>query len=513
MLEYRKHRTRQPQGSPSVDWSNPLTRGLVSLIDPASGADLVATAPVTYNGTVNRPASRLGVAVSASTNKGAGAVAGGATGVSTGPLTDFVFVAAYTAVGSGSTFIYGCGTYDGGSNGCGIALEHGTISYRWGAVDIGSNLASSLASSGEALPSEGGFLVHSRDGATHRLYRNGALRASVSGTSGNASATSKFVACNLVATAGTFSTTAPIALAGRFNRALSDAEVEELSANPWQLFQPRRIWVPQAAAAGTTVDVPAGSLSLTGYAPSVVAPQSVSVPAAALTLSAYAPVVSTPVLVGVPSATITLTGFAPVVVNPRTISVPAASLTLTGYAPDVSTGGAGTTIAIPAGALTLSAFAPTVATTAVIAIPSGSLTLTAYAPTVSDGTGVPTIVSVSLGTLTLTGFAPRVSDGSAPLGQKLDEYPRLPSDPYQISQKVTSLFSLTNTRVNELSTGSLWANYNAVSAQPASTEGAWGDVRKNARPKELGSPGSKYVIVGWVRLEDDYVPMRVLTGN
>ena len=100
-----------------------------------------------------------------------------------------------------------------------------------------------------------------------------------------------------------------------------------------------------------------------------------------------------------------------------------------------------------------------------------------------------------------------------PLGAKLDEFPRLPSDPFQLGIKVTDLFSRTNTRVNELSTGSLWANYNASAAKPASTEGAWGDQRKNSRPVELGSPGSKYVVIGWVRLETDWADCRVITGN
>lgn len=41
-------------------------------------------------------------------------------------------------------------------------------------------------------------------------------------------------------------------LAAFWTRALSDDELYTLSANPWQLFQPRRIWVPVEAAAGGT---------------------------------------------------------------------------------------------------------------------------------------------------------------------------------------------------------------------------------------------------------------------
>lgn len=166
-----------------------------------------------------------------------------------------------------------------------------------------------------------------------------------------------------------------------WNRALSDDEIVALSANPWQVFTPRRAWVPVSAGGGTTVAVPAASLTLTGHSPTVLTPRTVSVPAAALSLSAYAPTVQTPRTVAVPSASVTLTGFAPVVVTPRTISVPAASLTLTGYAPTVATTA---TIAVPAATLTLAAYAPTVSNGAgvTVSVPAASLTLSAYAPTV-----------------------------------------------------------------------------------------------------------------------------------
>lgn len=265
LIQFDKRWVRQPQFASVVDWSNPLTAGLVSLINPATGLELVSRSRVTENDSIVKSASKLGRTVAASANGGAAAIAGNATGVTTGPLTDFVFVDSAVIVG-GSSFLYACGTYDGGSNGCGITIEHGTISNRWGAVDIGSNLTNSLASSGEQCPLDGGFLVHTRDGTTHRLYRNGVLKASVAGTSGNASSSAKFVACNLVATGGTFSTIAPIALAGRFNRKLSDSEVSQLSANPWQLFAPRRIWVPVSAASGapTLAAIAASNLTASG---------------------------------------------------------------------------------------------------------------------------------------------------------------------------------------------------------------------------------------------------------
>lgn len=162
----------------------------------------------------------------------------------------------------------------------------------------------------------------------------------------------------------------------------------------------------EEAGAGTTVSVPAGSITLTGYAPTVSNPLSIPIPAAALTLSGFAPTVTTPRIVSVPAGSLTLTGFAPVVSTPRTISVPAGSLSLTGFAPTVTVAAAGTTVSVPAGSLSLTGFAPTVSISAVIAIPPGALTLTGFAPSVNTTLG--TIVDVPAGGLTLSGFAPTV---------------------------------------------------------------------------------------------------------
>jgi hypothetical protein len=176
-----------------------------------------------------------------------------------------------------------------------------------------------------------------------------------------------------------------LALNAYFLRDLSDSEIDSLSDNPWQIFEPRRIWVPvSVSGGGATVDVPAGALTLTGYAPTVSVPRSVSVPAAALTLTGYPPTISTP----------------------RSISVPAGAITLTGFAPTVTTTASGATINVPTGTLTLTSFAPSVSIPAAISVPAGSLTLTGYAPTVTTTAG--TRVDVPAGALTLTGYAPTV---------------------------------------------------------------------------------------------------------
>lgn len=253
-------------------------------------------------------------------------------------------------------------------------------------------------------------------------------------------------------------------------RQFSASDAIAITRDQSLLFERRPLWVRTATTAGVTVGVPAGSLTLTGFAP-----------------------------------TVSTTGL---------VSVPAGSLTLTGLAPTVAVSGGSATVAVPAGALTLTGFAPTVDAgySASVSVPAGSLALTGFAPTVSNGSMAAT-VSVPVGALTLTGYAPTVYIRTLQLGPRLDEYPRLPLDPGQMVLKLTTLFAKTNLRVNELSQGLLWASWNATAVQPNSTSGAWGDTVRNSRPVEQGSPGSKYVVIGWIRLETDWSPMRVLTGN
>ena len=68
-------------------------------------------------------------------------------------------------------------------------------------------------------------------------------------------------------------------------------------------------------------------------------------------------------------------------------------------------------------------------------------------------------------------------------------------------------------QVNALSEGTLAANYNALPAIPTRTEYADGDEIRNSAPSELGAPGSKYVLRGWMFLGGAWVEQRFFTGN
>lgn len=197
-------------------------------------------------------------------------------------------------------------------------------------------------------------------------------------------------------------------------RAFSFKELEECTTVAGYyslLFEPENdpVFYSLGGGGAALIDVPAGAVTITGYAPTVTAggTASTSVPAGAVTLTAYAPTVTAggTASTSVPLGTVTLTGYAPTVTvgGAASIDVPLGTVALTGYAPTVTTGGQAQ-IDVPLGTVTLTGYVPTVTTTehVYIAVPTAAMTLAAYAPTVTTS-GTPdtwTPVSASTGTWT-----------------------------------------------------------------------------------------------------------------
>lgn len=146
--------------------------------------------------------------------------------------------------------------------------------------------------------------------------------------------------------------TSPVYMTAGFKRILNSNEIQEISRNPWQIFEPiHRKFDSPTAAGGNSIAVPAAALTLTGYAPTIVNPVGIGVPAGSIVLTANTPTIA--------------------VTNHQTVSVPTGSLILTANVPTVLAGG-NNSIAVPAGSLVLTAYAPTV-----IATSGGTVTIKA----------------------------------------------------------------------------------------------------------------------------------------
>lgn len=92
---------------------------------------------------------------------------------------------------------------------------------------------------------------------------------------------------------------------------------------------------------------------------------------------------------------------------------------------------------------------------------------------------------------------------------------RLPQS-YDASSLANVLRTIV-TQLNNLSEGRLTARDTGNVAAPTTGSAAQGDIVFNSTPTELGSGGSKYVVLGWICVADGspgtWQPMRVLTGN
>jgi hypothetical protein len=71
-------------------------------------------------------------------------------------------------------------------------------------------------------------------------------------------------------------------------------------------------------------------------------------------------------------------------------------------------------------------------------------------------------------------------------------------------------------QLNNLSEGRITATYNAQAAVPTTGDFNVGDFVPNSAISELGVPGVKYVIRGWICSDSDpltFLECRFLTGN
>jgi hypothetical protein len=210
-----------------------------------------------------------------------------------------------------------------------------------------------------------------------------------------------------------------------------------IGANGWDYV------VPVFTASNTDVAPGAGSITFTGYAPSIAqgANQSILPGVGSLTITGYAPTIAQganqAVSPGVGS--LAITGYAPTLAQTanQAVSPGAGSLTITGYAPTVAQsssasygvthsyvtrgsqsivswlndglGAVSGAINPGAGTLTITGYAPTIGQTVTVAINpgAGSLTITGYAPTITQALNQ--AINPDVGSLTITGYAPSIA--------------------------------------------------------------------------------------------------------
>ena len=139
------------------------------------------------------------------------------------------------------------------------------------------------------------------------------------------------------------------------NRALPDAAAAELSANPWQLFEPARIWVPVSVAAGGDVSVALSGQSVTTSAGTLAPANSVALSGQSVTTSAgtITPSIGTDVALtgsAVTTSAGTLGVSTSVALSGSAVTVSAGTLTV--ESPDVTVALSGVSVSADAGTVT-----------------------------------------------------------------------------------------------------------------------------------------------------------------
>jgi hypothetical protein len=222
-------RYTQPQGGAvAIDWANPITRGLLNVIDGVSGRDLLAGGP-TSDSTI-RGVGSSGVGEQFSTS--AYSIFPCQRSQISDKCTYFLLTDFDSA---GNSFLFG-------------DVEAGNVGYNAGLYSNGTNFnffvktggsGTSATSATSAIPVKNLRFGGTYDGANIRIYINGTVDGSAAKT-GNVDAGS--FSLNLNRWNGTSGHAGRTYLGLRWSRALSAAEHKSLADNPWQIFKsPRRV--------------------------------------------------------------------------------------------------------------------------------------------------------------------------------------------------------------------------------------------------------------------------------
>jgi hypothetical protein len=240
----------QPQEAAGVDWANPLAASLGFLYDGASGRDVVGDLKFTGNRVegVSR-AGRGQFSETIGTTSRLESI--NPTQIQFQNITVFALFNPTGNPGNECLFFlrrmgtavpsFGLGVHTGTLNGYKFSLNGQAADFNASPIaDIGT------------VPFRPTFLAMTYNGSSLRCYVDG---VDVGGGSGygliDYSRTDEGL---LLFDGGVFGSSIGILyLAGVCSKAFSAQEIAQLSANPWQLFAPRQIWIP---ASGSISPVP-----------------------------------------------------------------------------------------------------------------------------------------------------------------------------------------------------------------------------------------------------------------
>lgn len=315
------------------------------------------------------------------------------------------------------------------------AFQSGQATLNWDHTNINYQGSFTLFNSG-AYPTckfTNGFtagvqvvLAGTYDGTTLRVYRNGVLENSVAaanGLSGLANAAVQW----LGGAGGTvaFSGASPL-FVWEPERAWTAAEVAGISANPWQLFAPRPLFLATEIAASGITGTSTATVSLSGSSAGAVGAVGASPASVSLSGSAAAAVS----VAGASSGTVNLTGTAAAAVAVTGAS--AGTITATG-----SGAGAVSIVGASAGTVTMTGAGTGTTTGAISGASAQTISLAGSAA------GTVSVSGASTGAVTMTGSATGTAAGAGIIGQSVGQIILAGSAAGMVRISVASAYTFT----------------------------------------------------------------------
>jgi hypothetical protein len=241
--------TRQPQFVTGIDWQNSLAKGLAFATVGSTFVDQVSGAAAVLSGASNKYAGPVGMAYRSPTTQTAGR---------------WTFAVAIPAAFNITALVvtrgFNTGTPNSGVPTINFVATDTALFAQSGNGTIFQSAGNSTANSSLVLGSTN-VVVGVKLGATNYQYVNGILKNSAATGNRTVGAVN---AVNIGRPSGNNVEQQEYYAAFYFTRALSAEEIALLSANPWQIFAPRRIIVPVSAAgaaAPTLSDLKAANIT------------------------------------------------------------------------------------------------------------------------------------------------------------------------------------------------------------------------------------------------------------
>lgn len=236
VLPYRRKRLQQPQGMSSIDWSNPITRGLVYAIKPdgtprSNGAvSPIRSAFLSSNGSDLIQITSAGVGFSSS---GYNELSHSLSQVAVTASANLTQICVFTASNSSNSQFSLANLSSAGGATNGFFIGNGSsFCLKADTVPSAGAISSSALSVGKVYVG-----AYTSKVGRQELFLNGFSQGTTASATTHSQALNRFVSG---------ANRNPIALFASFSRVLSDAEIKALSDNPWQIFAPLRrpLYVP-----------------------------------------------------------------------------------------------------------------------------------------------------------------------------------------------------------------------------------------------------------------------------